>query len=98
MNFGISNRINKPIVIFNILWSIIILYVFIFRIPEFENEKPDGASYAITGLLLITFFILIISLISILVANIYNKIRFYLDLHFAFIPAFLFVLIILLRL
>lgn len=56
MNFGISNRINIPIIVFNILWSIIILFAFIFRIPEFENEIPDGASYAITGLLLITFF------------------------------------------
>jgi hypothetical protein len=98
MSFGVSNRLNKPIAIINVFWCLLLLYQFFFRIPEFENERPDGASYLITGLLLLTFFILLISVISILMVNIYVKIRFYTDLHFALIPAFLCVLIVFIRL
>ncbi len=45
MKFGILNKINIVPAVINVLWSIFIAYQFIFRVPTFDNQRPDGASF-----------------------------------------------------
>ena len=97
MKFGILNKVNRIPAVINVLWSIFIAYQFIFRVPSFDNQHPDGASYFIVGIIIITGIVFLGSFIFIVLANILNKVKFYSDLHFVFIPIVLLVTIILLR-
>lgn len=94
MKFGISNKINTIPIFINVIWTVIILYDFLVRVPEFEKQRPDGASYLIFGTIIITGFIFLASLIYVLSANLFMKIKIYFDLEYIFIPI-LFLLIML---
>ena len=98
MKIGISNKINIIPVSINIIWSILLLYQFFIRIPEFEMHLPDKASYLIFGMILITGFIFFITLLYILVSNFYNKFKFYSDVYYSFMPILILFLIIFFRL
>lgn len=95
MKLGITNRINVLPIIINVFWSILILFQFIIRVPEFEKQRPDGASHLIFGIIILTGFIFLGSLIYILIANLYMKAKIYSDLIYAFIPLIFLLLIIL---
>lgn len=86
MIIRISNRSNIIPIIINFIWTLFILYQFIFRVPEFELEKPDGASYLIFGIIIFTGLVFLGSLIYIIIANLYMKMKIYLDLGYVFIP------------
>lgn len=97
MKFGILNKINIVPAVINVLWSIFIAYQFIFRVPTFDNQRPDGASFFIVGIIMMTGIVFLGSIIFIVLANILNEVKFYSDLHFAFIPIAILLTIILLR-
>ena len=94
MNIKISNKLNYIPAIINILWSIIVLFIFIFRIPE-TSKKTDGGMLII-GVIIISITIFLISLIYIIVDNLYSKTKIYLDMYFAFIPIIILLIAILL--
>jgi hypothetical protein len=94
MNIKISNKLNYIPAIINIIWSLIILFLFIVRIPE-SSTKPDGGMLII-GIIIISIIIFIISLIYIFVVNLYNKTKIYLDLYLAFFPVIILLTAILL--
>ena len=97
MNIKISNKLNYIPAIINIIWSLIILFIFIVRVPE-TSTKPDGGMLII-GIIIISITIFLISLLYIIVVNLYNKTKIYLDLSFTFIPVvILSIAILLLRL
>lgn len=98
MTVRINNKFNIVPAIINIVWSIVILFLFIFRVPEFETQKPEGASMLIFGTILISAFLFIISLIYIAIANFHNKIKIYCDIYFTLIPVIILTAMILLRL
>ena len=83
MNFKISNKLNYIPAIINIIWSLIILFLFI-RIPK-TPKYPDGG-FLIIAIIIISIIIFLISLIYNIIVNLYNKTKIYLDMYFAFIP------------
>ena len=98
MRIRVSNRINIIPVSINIIWSIFLLYQFIFRVPQFEMEKPDGASHLIFGMLVFTGLILLVTIIYMVISNLFMKTKIYSDLFYAFVPSIILLLIILFRL
>lgn len=98
MTIKIVNKINLIPAVVNIFWSILILYQFFFRVPSFDNQHPDGASYFIVGIIIVSFLIFLGSLIFIRLVNLFKKVKFYSDMYFAFIPIIILLSIILLRL
>jgi hypothetical protein len=98
MRIRVSNRINIIPVSINIIWSIFLLYQFIFRVPQFETEKPDGASHLIFGMIVFTGLILLVTIIYMVISNLFMKTKIYTDLFYAFVPSIILLLIILFRL
>lgn len=98
MRIRISNRNNIIPVWISIIWAVFLLYQFIFRIPQFETQKPDGASYLIFGMVIFTGLILLGTIIYIVISNLFIKTKIYSDIIYAFIPSILLFLIILFRL
>ena len=98
MKIQIRNKLNTLPATINIIWSVILIFLFIFRVPEFETQKPDGAGILIFGIIIISLFLFISSLLFISLVNLYFKSKIYLDIYFAFIPVILLVIIISLRL
>ena len=98
MRIRVSNRNNTIPVSINIIWSIFLLYQFVFRVPQFEMEKPDGASYLIFGMLIFTGLILLGTIIYMVISNLFMKTKIYSDLFYAFVPSIILLLIILFRL
>ena len=98
MKFTVKNKLNYVPIVINIIWSLILLFIFIFRVPEFANQRPEGASMLMFGTILISVFLFIVSLIYISIANFYKKIKIYYDLYFAFISVIILTAFILLRL
>ncbi len=80
------------------MWSLFILFIFIFRVPEFEKHPPCGAGYLIFGAVMISGLIFIISLLYVLFSNFYMKVKIHSDLIFVFIPIVILFLIFLFRL
>lgn len=97
MRFGLLNKLNIVPAVINVLWSFFIAYQFIIRVPTFDNQGPDGASFFIVGIIMMTGIVFLGSIIFIVLANVFNKIKFYSDLYFAFIPIAILLTIILLR-
>jgi hypothetical protein len=98
MRIKVSNRNNIIPVSINIIWSVFLLYQFIFRVPQFQIQKPDGASYLIFGLLIFTGLILLGTIIYILISNLFMKRKIYTDIFYAFVPSIILLLFILFRL
>ena len=98
MRIRISNRNNIIPVSIIIIWSIFLLYQFIFRVPKFEIQKPDGTSYLIFGMVIFTGLILLGTIIYIVISNLFMKTKIYSDLFYAFVPSIILLLIILFRL
>jgi hypothetical protein len=94
----IQNKWNKIPIAINMIWVLIILFTFIFKVPEFEKAVPDGASYLITGIVLLTICLFVISLIYMLISNRCMKIKIYYDLIYLFIPIIILAMIIIYRL
>jgi hypothetical protein len=55
MTFKVKNKWNIVPLIINVLWTFFLSYTFFVKVPLFKNEKPDGASYLIMGLSIMTF-------------------------------------------
>ena len=98
MKIKTQNDLNSIPVVINVIWSFILLYILIFRVPEFSNQRPEGASMLLFGVILISAFLCIISIIYISIANLYKKVKIYYDLYFAFISVIILTVFILLRL
>jgi hypothetical protein len=97
MKLRITNNLNKTPVIINLIWSVFILFLFIFRVPEFKNQRPEGASYLILGTIIITGFIFLVSLIFVVFANLFMKMKIYFDLEYVFIPIILLIILLFLN-
>ena len=94
MKIKISNRLNYIPSIINIFWSLIILFIFIVRIPE-TSTKPDGGMLII-GIIIISIIIFLLTSLYIIIVNLYQKTKIYLDLYFNFIPVIILLIAILL--
>jgi hypothetical protein len=86
MRIKIINKINSIPIFFNAIWLVLLCYIFFHQVPEYGNYKPEGASTLIFGTIVVSFFIFFISLIYILIANIYIKHKIYTDMYYVFIP------------
>ena len=98
MRIRISNRINIIPVSISIIWAVFLFYQFIFRVPQFEIQKPDGASNLIFGMVIFTGLILLGTIIYIMISNLFIKTKIYSDIIYAFIPSILLLLIMIFRL
>jgi hypothetical protein len=98
MKFALKNKLNSIPVVINIIWSLILLFILIFRVPEFAKQRPEGASMLLFGTILISAFLFTASVIYIPIANLYKKVKIYYDLYFAFISVIILTVFILLRL
>ena len=97
MKIQIVNKINFIPIIFNAIWLVLLGYIFFYRVPEFQNYKPDGASMLIFGTVMISFIVFLISIIYIVIANLYIKHKIYSDLGFVFIPIIFLIMILFFR-
>ncbi len=97
MKLRITNKLNKIPVIISLIWSVFIFYQFIFRVPEFENQRPEGASHFIFATIILTGLIFLVSLIYLVIANLFMKMKIYLDLGYVFIPIILLIILLFLN-
>ena len=97
MKLGISNRINTIPVIINVIWALFILYQFLFRVPNHDNQDFEHDGGFVFAAIILTALISVGSLIYILIANAYMKVKIYYDLYFPFIPALILIAFILFR-
>jgi len=86
MKIKITNKINSIPIFFNAIWLILLCYIFFHQVPEYQNYRPDGASMLIFGTLMISIIVFFISIIYIIIANLYIRHKIYSDLGFVFIP------------
>lgn len=94
MKVKIVNKINSIPIFFNAIWLILLCYIYFHQVPEYENYKTHGASVLIFGSVGVSFFIFFISLIYILIANLYMKHKVYVDMFYVIIPViFLFLML-----
>lgn len=93
----IKNNINIFPIFINGIWSLILVFLFIFRVSDFEKQRPEGASMLVFGTILITGLLFIISVIYIFIANFFKHFKLYYDLGFVFIPIIILTIFILLR-
>ena len=96
MKLKITNSINFIPIFFNGIWLFILAFIFFYRVPEYSNYRPEGASVLIFGTVIMSFFIFICSFIYMIVANLYTKHKIYADMFYALIPiTFLFIILFL---
>jgi hypothetical protein len=82
----VKNNFNLMPAIISVAWCFFIVFQFFTTIPDLDkNNKYEGASTFIMGLILFSMFLFAISLIWIVVSNVFNKIKFYVDIHYSFL-------------
>lgn len=97
MRLIITNKINFIPIFFNGIWLFLLAFIFFYRVPEYSNNKPEGASTLIFGTVMLSFFIFICSLIYMITANLYTKHKIYADMFYALIPIAFLILILFFR-
>jgi len=89
LNKLVKNHNNLIPAIISILWCLFLLFEFFTTIPELdENNRHEGSSMFIFGLIIFSVIIFFLTLLWIIISNVMNKIRFYVDTQYSFLILF----------
>ena len=89
MNKLVKNQNNLIPVILSILWCLFLLFEFFTTIPKLDqNNRYEGASMFIFGLIILSVILFFLTLIWIIISNVMNKMRFYVDTQYSFLILF----------
>ena len=81
----VSNRNNLIPVIASVLWSIFVIFQFFTTVPNLDKtNRVEGSSMFIIGLLMFSSIIFLFTFLWILISNIVNKVKFYIDIQYSF--------------
>ena len=81
----VSNRNNLISVIASVLWSVFVIFQFFTTVPNLDKtNRVEGSSMFIIGLLMFSSIIFLFTFLWILISNIVNKVKFYIDIQYSF--------------
>ena len=80
----IQNKINIIPITLYFIWSLYVLYFYLFRIYSFANETPCGAGYLMIGLPVFTIIFTLFSLVIILILNKMHKKKYHVDFEYIY--------------
>jgi hypothetical protein len=80
----VSNRTNLIPALISIFWSFFVVLQFFTSIPNLDqNNKLEGSGMFIIGLLILSIIVCVLTLLWIIISNIINKIKFYIDIQYS---------------
>lgn len=82
----IQNKINIIPITLYFIWSLYVLYFYLFRINSFANQTPCGAGYLMIGLPVFTIIFTLFTLVIILILNKMHKKKYYVDFEYILVP------------
>lgn len=89
----VSNRNNLIPVIASVLWSIFIIFQFLTTVKTLDKtNRVEGSSMFIIGLLMFSSIIFLLTLLWIIISNVINKVKFYIDIQYSFMILIIWVL------
>ena len=84
MNKLVTNPKNLIPVIISIIWCLFMIFEFFTTIPELDqNNRHEGSSMFLFGLIMLSTIIFFLTLLWIIISNIMNKMRFYVDTQYS---------------
>ncbi len=89
----VSNQKNLIPVKISLIWSFLVILQFLTSIPKLDKtNKIEGSGMFIIGLLMISFIIFLITFFWIIISNILNKHKFYIDVHYSLFILFIWII------
>lgn len=80
----VSNQKNLIPVTISLIWSFLVILQFLTSIPKLDKtNKIEGSGMFIIGLLMISSILFFITFFWIIISNIINKQKFYIDVHYS---------------
>jgi len=81
----VSNRNNVIPVITSVLWSFLVIFQFFTTVPNLDKtNKLEGSGMFIIGLLMLSSIVFLFTLLWIIISNVINKVKFYIDIQYSF--------------
>lgn len=84
MNKLVKNQNNLIPVVISIMWCLFTIFEFFTTIPELDqNNRHEGSSIFIFGLIMLSIIIFFLTLLWIIISNLINKMSFYVDTQYS---------------
>jgi hypothetical protein len=81
----VSNSNNLIPVILSLLWSLLVIFEFFTTVPILnKTNKLEGSGMFIIGLLMLSSIMFLFTFLWILISNVINKVKFYIDIQYSF--------------